>query len=161
MHEIRFLADDMVRRLARWLRTLGYDTYYASRLSDDALAEIAEREDRVVLTRHAALAAKYPNLKIHVLQDENPYVQLLDVVRRFCLDLESGLFTRCPVCNALLEPIDKETHADEIPERSYVAFDDFWRCAECGRIYWEGSHVAKIRNQLRELSALREKYQFQ
>ncbi|MGB9596410.1 MAG: Mut7-C RNAse domain-containing protein, partial [Candidatus Poribacteria bacterium] len=27
-HEIKFIADEMLGKLAKWLRTLGYDTVY-------------------------------------------------------------------------------------------------------------------------------------
>jgi uncharacterized protein with PIN domain len=147
--EIRFLADDMVGRLARWLRILGYDTWYANPLPDDRLAEIARRENRAVLTRHAALTGLYPDLEILVLDEENPWIQLREVVRRFQLDTESGLFfTRCSVCNGLLESIDKTDYRDQIPPKSYEAFDEFWRCPDCGKLYWEGTHVSRMREQL-------------
>lgn len=147
--EIRFLADDMVGRLARWLRILGYDTYYANPLPDERLAEIASREDRVILTRHAALTELFPDLVIFVLEEENPWIQLREVVRRFHLDTESGLFfTRCSTCNGLLESIDRANYRDKIPPKSYEAFDEFWRCPDCGKIYWEGTHVARMREQL-------------
>jgi len=147
--ELRFLADDMVGRLARWLRILGYDTYYTAPLPDEDLAGIARREDRIVLTRHEGLRELFPDLRIHVLQDENPWIQLGETVRHFDLDTESGLFfTRCSVCNGLLERIEKTEYREEIPPRSYEAFDQFWRCPDCGKIYWEGTHVSRMREQL-------------
>lgn len=147
--EVRFLADDMVGRLARWLRILGYDTYYANPLADNRLAEIARRENRIVLTRHAGLTELFPYLEVFVLADENPWVQLGEVVRHFQLDTESGLFfTRCSVCNGLLESTDKKDYRDEIPPKSYEAFDEFWRCPDCGKLYWEGTHVNRMREQL-------------
>jgi uncharacterized protein with PIN domain len=147
--EIQFLADDMVGRLARWLRILGYDTFYANPLPDEELAAIARREKRIVLTRHTDLADLFPDLEIYVVQDENPWLQLGEVVRQFGLDTESGLFfTRCSVCNGLLGKIEKTDYREEIPPKSYEAFDEFWRCPDCGKIYWEGTHVARMREQL-------------
>ncbi|RLB22420.1 MAG: hypothetical protein DRG71_07120, partial [Deltaproteobacteria bacterium] len=43
MDEKRFIADSMLGRLAKWLRTMGYDTHYQPRYShtqiEDLLAE--------------------------------------------------------------------------------------------------------------------------
>jgi uncharacterized protein with PIN domain len=152
MDEIRFLADDMVGRLARWLRVLGYDTASAGSMSDTEVAALARREGRTVLTRHAALAERFPDLDVFVIDDENPWMQLSRVVAHFRLDTESGLFfTRCSVCNGLLEKIDKVRYRERIPPKSYAAFADFWRCPGCGRIYWAGTHVERMREQLGRL----------
>ncbi|HZD03737.1 MAG TPA: Mut7-C RNAse domain-containing protein [Longimicrobiales bacterium] len=47
----RFLADAMLGRLARWLRTLGFDTAFDDAIADDELIRRAVRESRVILTR--------------------------------------------------------------------------------------------------------------
>ncbi|MGC8936370.1 MAG: DUF5615 family PIN-like protein, partial [Candidatus Methanomethylicaceae archaeon] len=52
---MRFVADAMLGRLARWLRLLGYDTAYDQTLDDEKLIEIAKRENRILLTRDGKL----------------------------------------------------------------------------------------------------------
>jgi len=47
----RFLADAMLGRLARWLRMLGYDTWYDAAADDHSLVMRADYERRIVLTR--------------------------------------------------------------------------------------------------------------
>ena len=49
---MKFLCDEMLANLARWLRAAGYDTLLAQqRASDRALLEQARTEDRWLLTR--------------------------------------------------------------------------------------------------------------
>lgn len=47
----RFLADAMLGRLARWLRTLGFDTRYDPAIHDPELVALAAAEGCVLLTR--------------------------------------------------------------------------------------------------------------
>ena len=53
--EIRFIADEMLGRLAKWLRAIGYDTIYYSGGEDSGLVQQALEEDRTILTRDADL----------------------------------------------------------------------------------------------------------
>ena len=47
----RFVVDDMLSRLARWLRVLGYDTVAPRPVEDVALVRLALRDGRVLLTQ--------------------------------------------------------------------------------------------------------------
>jgi len=55
---MRFMADAMLGRLARWLRILGYDTAYEKVITDEALLERVIRDDRWLLTRDRRLALR-------------------------------------------------------------------------------------------------------
>jgi len=50
MAEIKFVADVMVGKLARWLRVLGFDVVYSNVLDDDEIIRLAKSESRVILT---------------------------------------------------------------------------------------------------------------
>ena len=52
---MKFIADVMVGKLARRLRTLGYDVVYSNRYRDDDIVRIACAEDRIILTRDTHL----------------------------------------------------------------------------------------------------------
>jgi uncharacterized protein with PIN domain len=147
----RFLADDMVHRLARWLRTIGYDTLYAEGQSDEAIAEQARREDRIVLTRDMRFAESFPDVRVFTMREENPWHQLVAVIREFHLDPDRDFLTRCTLCNALVEEADKEAYRDRIPPVAFQHADRFWICPGCQRLYWEGSHVERMRQQLDEI----------
>ncbi|UCH08998.1 MAG: hypothetical protein JSV55_12885, partial [Deltaproteobacteria bacterium] len=47
---MRFVADSMLGKLARYLRIMGYDTVYQKTYSDQRLLELVG-EGRVLLTR--------------------------------------------------------------------------------------------------------------
>ena len=48
---MKFLADAMLGKLTRWLRMLGQDVEYSTKLSDDELLASAKAEGRILLTR--------------------------------------------------------------------------------------------------------------
>lgn len=51
----------MLGTLAKWLRIMGYDAAYAEKGNDNEIIELAEREDRVLLTRDRELSSRHKN----------------------------------------------------------------------------------------------------
>ena len=48
---MKLLCDQMFGTLAKWLRLLGYDTFYASNtITDDELLRIAAKDHRLLIT---------------------------------------------------------------------------------------------------------------
>ncbi len=151
---MRFIADAMLGRLARWLRFLGFDTFYCSGISDSRLIRIAREQDRVILTRDTRLT-EVKGLKHYLLIRANDsFGQLVEVVdslklRRF------NLFSRCVKCNGeLAKIIDKAEIKDSVPEFVFLQHNDFLKCADCGKIYWEGSHPKKFRDKVGDILAV-------
>jgi uncharacterized protein with PIN domain len=64
------------------------------------------------------------------------------------LDLRQRLapFTRCVRCNGRLVAVSKEEVIDHLKPLTRRYYNDFSRCAGCGRIYWPGSHHARLVN---------------
>jgi len=48
---MKFVADTMIQKLARWLRILGYDVVSDSTKSLKNLIEISNKEERIFITR--------------------------------------------------------------------------------------------------------------
>lgn len=139
----------MLGTLARWLRILGYDTIFDPALDDHQLARLALAQDRVLLTRDRALAEKR-GVRTLLIGSE----QLDDQIRQVLADLQlepEQSFSRCPVCNALLESIDREAAQNRVP--AYVArtHTSFKHCPGCGRVYWRGSHWRQMDEHLARL----------
>jgi len=150
--EPRFLADAMLGRLARWLRLLGFDTAYDAAIADAEIARRAIEEDRIVVTRDRALPEEWRLPRVVVLRAESLAEQLRELSR--ALPLRDGrAFSRCTHCNAPLEDVAVERVAAQLPPRVVARERAFRRCSACGRVYWEGSHVARIRRVLDDVFA--------
>jgi uncharacterized protein len=150
----RWLADEMVGRLARYLRFVGCDTLYARGWSDDEIVARARTEDRVVLTRDRALAARAHRA---LLLSSPHLADQWRAVREAYPDLPSEpRFERCSECNGALAPFRPDPGA---PREEGIPWDRvdrglaLYRCTDCGHCYWDGSHVASVRERLRTWSA--------
>ena len=147
----RFIADVMLGRLARWLRALGYDTVYSSKLDDPELARWARSEGRILLTRDVELTRRR-GLNTILIEDDDVVDQLRQVVRTLRLSTE-GAFSRCLDCNSLLADYDRALAASQVPPDVYETQPRFRRCVECGRIYWRGTHWARMRAALEDIES--------
>jgi hypothetical protein len=142
--EPRFAADAHLGRLAAYLRLLGFDTAYRRDADDQELAERSASEERVLLTRDLGLLKRGIVRRGYFLRTTDSARQLLEVVRRFDLAARARPFTRCLPCNAVLAPASKTHVAPFVPPRSREHFEAFSRCPACGRVYWQGSHYARM-----------------
>ena len=144
----RFIADAMLGRLARWLRILGYDTAWEEHISDEAVVRRALEEERIILTRDRALPSEWWVSDITVIRSNEPLAQLAEIAPRFELGRAARPFTRCSRCNAELVAVDRAGARGRVPPRVLGEFARFQGCPGCGRVYWEGSHVARMRGVL-------------
>jgi uncharacterized protein with PIN domain len=147
---MRFLADAMVGRLAKWLRALGYDTLYHRAGDDEALLATAAAEGRVLLTRDTHLPlASLPAGSLFIRSDRVED-QLREVLRAYALRPTSP-GTRCLRCNTILVPVPREGVAGRVPEFVLTRYTAFRTCPACGRIYWPGTHRARMDEVLARL----------
>ena len=147
---MKFLCDHMLGTLAKWLRFLGYDTAYPGPLDDGDLKTLAAREDRVLLTRDFELNGRVPGSMY--IESDDLDEQFVQVVCAFRLTAE-GALSRCSVCNVPIEAVPKEEASGRVPDGVYSRQRDFWRCRQCGRFYWPGSHFDRVLAKLREMDA--------
>ncbi len=154
---MRFLADGMLGKLTRWLRMLGCDVRYYNDLGDDELVKVAIEESRVLLTRDAQLfgRASKNNVQVYLVKSQTETGNLAEIAQQFNLKLEiDASNSRCPKCNAMLEPVPKGEVGDKVPQATMQMQNEFWKCAGCGQIYWHGSHWQKILRTLQDAKAL-------
>jgi uncharacterized protein len=148
---VKFIADVMVGKLARWLRVLGFDVAYSNKYADDEIIQIAETEDRIILTRDTGLAKRRMKAQCLLVSSENHKEQVRQVIDEFTLkDFE--VFSRCLECNALLEAIDKEEVFERIPPFVYLTQKRFAICPQCKRVYWHGTHANNMLNGILDRS---------
>lgn len=141
---VRFLADAHLGRLARYLRMLGFDSLYENALSDRDLIRISTGEGRVLLTRDRELLMHRDLTHGVYVRGTRPRDQLTYVFDRLDLRHSSRPFTRCTKCNGDLEEVEKEVVVDRLPARVAERHQCFQKCANCGRVYWPGTHWKKM-----------------
>jgi uncharacterized protein with PIN domain len=134
----RFVLDVHLGTLARRLRLLGVDVAYRNDADDDELVAQANAEGRVLLTQDRGILRRRGLSHGAYVLGSAPDDQLADVLDRFTLSLSP--FTRCPSCNGLLVEVAKDEVSDLLPDGTRRSYDQFSRCAECGRLYWRGAH---------------------
>ena len=149
-----FIADKTLGKLAKWLRILGYDTVYWR--SDDlrGLLRRAQEEGRALITKDTKLSQGKGSLKALLIREDNPFLQLQEVVHLFELPVtEDMLFSRCLTCNTPLEDVAPEEVKGEVPDYIYHTHQEFSRCPFCRKVYWAGTHyghMARVVKRLQE-----------
>ena len=147
----RFLVDQMLGKLARWLRVLGFDAACDLDRPDSWLLRRARDEGRVLLTRDRALAAA-SSAASYLVEAARPDEQLAEVIRALDLPVDRGrLLTRCTACNVPVEPMPAALAHPQVPPQVRERHDRFFTCPSCRRIYWEGDHCARIAEHLDRL----------
>ncbi len=144
----RFVADAHLGRLARLLRMAGFDTLHESGLADDEIRRLATDEHRVILTRDRALLMARSvthGCYVHALE---PRAQFREIAERLQLASSVRPFTRCLQCNLPLEDVAPALVGDRVPRAIAATYDRFRACPACLRVYWEGSHWARMRSIL-------------
>ena len=142
----RFLLDIHLGQLARYLRLLGFDTLYPdNHLTDADLAQLAHDENRILLTRDRGLLMRSLVVHGYCLRTTDSVAQVTAVLHRFRLFDEIQDMPRCLRCNGRLQPVAKEAIVERLEWKTRLYYDDFQICADCGQIYWQGSHYPKLR----------------
>ncbi len=148
---LRLLADSMLGRLAKWLRFLGYDTAYERDAADHELARRARAEGRVLLTRDHDLAVRR-GLDILLIESEQ-FEEQVEEVQAALGGPPAPAFSRCSICNVVLEDASPSEIADRVPPYVLEHQKEFRCCPACGRVYWSGSHVQAMNHLLEQFDA--------
>lgn len=151
--EPHFILDVHLGRLNAYLRMLGFDCLFHSDYDDTQLAEIAARENRILLTRDRRLLMRKSVAVGYCLRSLDSLEQVTEVVQRFDLAHRTVPFHRCLRCNHILEPVSKEAVLDRLEPLTRKYFDEFHICPACGQIYWKGSHYDKMEEIVEKITA--------
>ena len=144
---MKFLCDEMLKGLARWLRAAGYDTEIAiDGEADRQLIQQARTSGRLLITR---------DKKLMEFRNSSDTVCLLHCTgidhcaktlkKKVPIDWLHRPFSRCLLCN---------THLLRVEDTSKVLVPDdvkngpLFQCAQCRRVYWNGGHVQRMRAKL-------------
>ncbi|KAB7627860.1 DUF5615 family PIN-like protein [Alkalilimnicola sp. S0819] len=132
----RLLCDEMHLRLCRWLRAAGYDTAQPEPgAMDRDIMHQAQAEGRVLITADRGfLQRSGADEQVFFLGHGSLDEQARRLRGELGIDWLRAPFSRCMLCNHPLE------QADEADKRI---------CPPCDKLYWEGSHVRRMRVSLR------------
>jgi uncharacterized protein with PIN domain len=139
----RFVADVHLGKLARLLRLLGFDTVYQNSFTTTELIGAAVNEARILLSRSTGFL-KYSAVRSFIIKHEDPWDQLKQIVEHFQLKNQFNPFSRCIVCNGHLEKVPKQSILHLLEQNTIDYFSEFWRCPDCNRVYWKGSHYERM-----------------
>jgi len=144
----RFVLDVHLGKLARNMRMLGLDLLYENKLDDTAIIECAVRDKRIILTRDLGILKNKSVTHGYWVRSTNSDEQIIEVINRFDLKNMLKPFTRCIVCNGMLEPVDKQQVVDQVPPDTARYFKTFKKCNKCGKIYWRGGHFSDMKRRI-------------
>ncbi len=146
----KFIADCHLGKLAKYLRIMGFDTLFFPHIEDDKLIIIANKENRIILTRDRELSQR-KNAPVLFLEPIDTKEQLKTLIDYYHLKEHPVPFSRCIVCNSPLEVIEKEKIIERLPEKVKKYFDYFEYCSACDRIYWQGDHYRHMMEFLEQV----------
>jgi len=150
MDESRWLVDEMLGRLVRYLRFLGYDAEYVRGITDDEIVERAHAEQRRVITRDRSLARRLPDAVLLTRTDIAG--QMRELRRAFPALRPDVRFDRCSLCNGRLSVLEKVPSQgpdlDALPPEVRAGRVHLYACVQCHHLYWEGSHTRSVRTRL-------------
>ena len=152
LREPRFVADTHLGKLARHLRMAGFDTLWGRDWDDDHIVGLAAESRRTILTRDKGMLRRSDVDRGYFVRAVAADVQLGEVVAALQLEGRLQPFTRCRECNTMLGDVPLEAVHDRVPPRIRALYARFKRCPGCERVYWEGSHFARMKGLLDRLA---------
>jgi uncharacterized protein len=156
---MKFLCDQMLSRVGKWLRAAGHDTYIVTQsIPDKEVCSKAVEDARFLLTRDRHFLKMKAAIPFLIYLKNNDFERCMQELNRSVrINWLLAPFSRCLICNSLFaKPAQeklKETSPPILQQKR-----EFWYCPVCQKTYWEGTHTA---NMLRQLTFLqREAEQF-
>lgn len=149
--EPKFILDNHLGKLAKYMRMCGFDTWYENYYQDDILEDLCTHSDRILISRDRGLLMRKSISKGYWIRSLIPREQLKEVLVNFHL-VESILpFHRCLRCNATLEKVAKSEILPRLLPLTRKYYEEFYLCQRCDQIYWQGSHYAHMQSFIQSL----------
>jgi hypothetical protein len=145
----RFLCDEMLGHLCRYLRAAGYDTLLANNGASDAeLLRQCHTEGRFFLTQDTLIREHKAASGVALILPHAQLDALAALVgAHYRLDWMEHAFSRCLVDNTPLVVADDAATA-RAPQDAQRPGEPLRHCPLCGRVYWRGSHYRRMREKL-------------
>ncbi|HKU49007.1 MAG TPA: Mut7-C RNAse domain-containing protein [Nitrososphaera sp.] len=155
----RFVADSMLGSVARKLRIFGFDTLYVVHVADSEVLRIGVEQDRVILTADKEFFKRIVKAKARgvLVGGSDELEDLVHILRKNDIRMVNGMTigteSRCAICNGRLATVNAFDVQGRLPEKVAQRHDNknIYRCEACGKLYWEGSHIRRIRQLARNI----------
>jgi uncharacterized protein len=145
-----FLADAMLGSVARKLRIFGFDTaYVAHTAADDEVLKLGVEQGRIILTADKEFFKRIVSrrdAKGVLVKGSSDFDDLLHIFGKLGIRSASVVIgSRCAACNGLLAGKKPSEVSGMVPEAVLARHGSFYQCTGCGRVYWDGSHLHRLR----------------
>jgi len=141
----------MLGKLAKWLKILGFDALFFSKIEDDELLTIARKEGRILLTKDTGLIQQAKDVETLFLESEEWQDQVQQVLEHFNLREKVAPHTRCIDCNVKLKNLTKKNAKNLVSAFVFDKADSFAICPKCGRVFWRGTHFKDMEAKVQEI----------
>jgi len=138
----RFLAETSLELLARRLRILGHDVEVVQGARIETLFEEARRLQRTALTTSSRHPRRYADVAVTVVP-RDPIEAVRAIDSRYAP--LGAPYSRCASCNTELETRPASAAKGQAPDEIVRRAQRLAHCTGCGRWYWHGSHVDRLR----------------
>lgn len=145
---MKFLVDQPLGGLAKWLRFCGFDAALRHLSLDRPGFLPPPAADTCLLTRRES-GKRLNRPDLLVLTAADPEGQLQEVLQRLGIsprDLKP--LSRCSRCNDTLLPVSRDQVQGRVPEHVFHYHRQFYECPRCRRLFWPGSHLPGITRTL-------------
>lgn len=153
---LKFIVDENVGKLARWLRMMGFDSVFFNSGDDSSLVRQALAEGRILLTRDTEISKRRVvttrRLKAVLFSADDPAEQMRQLLLQFDILAEARPFTICLEDNEPLVPKTPTEVKERVPPYVFKNQEQYMECPLCRRIYWRGTHWAAMKKWLEKLS---------
>jgi len=154
--EIKFIVDNNVGKLAKWLRIMGYDALLFSGDDDGKMVKMALAQNRVILTKDSQIMKRRlvtsGRLRAVLIRDDDIKVQLQQVVETLNLDYHFAPFSICLECNQRLQEKNKDEVRELVPPYVFKTQSLYMECPSCHRLYWRGTHWQAMTRELEKMA---------
>ena len=147
----KFILDVHLGKLARYLRFLGFDSYYRNDLDDDEIIRLSVSDKRIILTRDKGILKNGSVTHGYYVRNQKPPDQLQEIIDKFDLKEKIKPFSRCSSCNGRIKKVSKQSVIEHLKPLTIRHFNAFFQCTGCKNIYWEGSHFEKLSKWIQRL----------
>lgn len=154
---MRFICDEMLLHLGKWLRVAGYDTLTVQNsMPDRAILDIAIKQQRILITRDKHFTSmQAPEPAVIFLKSNSPQDCIRELNLQLTIQWLYKPFSRCLCCNTLLVECKDKALLKLAPAKVRLRETHFWYCARCHKVYWHGTHTKRMMEQLQQWEKLK------